>query len=79
MIDSAIITALVEKKPVYLEIPVNLNNQMIPKPSPLSFTAYKKLTDPISLNAACDDILSRISASVKPVLIAGEECVFVCV
>ena len=27
MIDEAILTALREKKPVYLEIPVNLNSQ----------------------------------------------------
>jgi pyruvate decarboxylase len=37
MIDQAILTALTEKKPVYLEIPVNMNAMHIPNPSALSF------------------------------------------
>lgn len=43
MIDDAILTALREKKPVYLEIPVNMNSQKIPIPSPLSFTPPRKV------------------------------------
>ena len=43
MIDEAILTALREKKPVYLEIPVNLNSQKIPIPSPLSFMLPPKV------------------------------------
>lgn len=43
MIDEAIITALYEKKPVYLEIPVNINGQKIPIPSPISFTSSKRV------------------------------------
>lgn len=44
MIDEAIITALQERKPVYLEIPVNINGQRIPVPSPISFTSFKKVS-----------------------------------
>jgi TPP-dependent 2-oxoacid decarboxylase len=44
MIDEAILTALTERKPVYLEIPVNINSQRIPTPSPLSFAPPKKVT-----------------------------------
>ena len=43
MIDEAILTALIEKKPVYLEVPVNLNAQRIPIPSALSFVPPKKV------------------------------------
>jgi TPP-dependent 2-oxoacid decarboxylase len=43
MIDEAIITALYEMKPVYLEIPVNINGQKIPIPSPISFTSSKRV------------------------------------
>ena len=43
MIDEAIITALQERKPVYLEIPVNINGQRIPVPSPISFNSFKKV------------------------------------
>ena len=43
MIDEAIITALYEKKPVYLEIPVNINGQKIPTPSPISFASSKRV------------------------------------
>jgi TPP-dependent 2-oxoacid decarboxylase len=43
MIDEAILTALIEKKPVYLEIPVNLNGVKIPVPSPLSFVPPAKV------------------------------------
>ena len=43
MIDEAILTALREKKPVYLEIPVNLNSQKIATPSPLSFMLPPKV------------------------------------
>ena len=43
MIDEAILTALTERKPVYLEIPVNVNGLRIPIPSPLSFAAHKKV------------------------------------
>jgi TPP-dependent 2-oxoacid decarboxylase len=44
MIDEAILTALIEKKPVYLEIPVNLNGVKIPVPSPLSFVPPAKVS-----------------------------------
>lgn len=43
MIDEAILTALTERKPVYLEIPVNVNGLRIPTPSPLSFSPPKKV------------------------------------
>ena len=44
MIDEAIITALYEKKPVYLEIPVNIGGQKIPVPSPISFASLKRVS-----------------------------------
>ena len=46
-IDEAMTTALTCRKPVYLEIPVNLVSRLIAGPSPLSFTPARTVS--------CDD------------------------
>jgi len=70
MIDQAIFSAISAKKPVYLEIPCNLAQFQVPEPTPFNF-AYTPVSDPGALRTAVMDIQAYISASVKPVLIAG--------
>jgi pyruvate decarboxylase len=73
MIDEAIFLAVSQKKPVYLEIPVNLSTFKIDEPTPItSIVEYsKKTSDPIALRNATEAIVKSIQASVKPVLLAG--------
>lgn len=75
MIDEAIFTALTKKKPVYLEVPVNLALFPIPEPNRIDGgNNYPRPTsDAASLEAAVDDILKAIDASVKPVMLAGSK------
>eukprot|EP00981_Chlorochromonas_danica_P015862 scaffold14717_cov168-Ochromonas_danica.AAC.9 len=75
MIDDAIHTALTKRKPVYLEIPVNLSTFKIPAPIDWSSPADlpKPYSDPATLSAAKDAILASLNASVKPVLLAGSK------
>ena len=70
-IDKAISTALQRKKPVYLEIPVNVVGRQVATPSPLSMIPPPPVSDSLALKAATDDILQRLIHAVKPVLIAG--------
>jgi len=75
MIDEAIYTAVVKKKPVYLEIPVNLSLYAIQEPTPISHPSElpHPTSDPAALEAVVEDILQGIEGSVKPVLIAGSK------
>ncbi len=75
MIDEAIYTALRRRKPVYLEVPVNLATYKIPAPVSWSDPSEypRQASDPVSLAAAKYDILAAINAAVKPVLIAGSK------
>lgn len=75
MIDDAIRTALQRKKPVYLEIPVNLANARIPAPMPWSDVQDlpKPSSDPVTLSAAKEAVLHALTAAVKPVLLAGSK------
>lgn len=75
MIDEAIFTALTKKKPVYLEVPVNLALFPIAEPTRIDgANNYPRPTsDSASLDAAVEDILRAIDASVKPVLLAGSK------
>ena len=75
MIDAALRTCMNKRKPVYLEIPVNLATVKIDEPMPISsLSAYGSPTsDPSSLIAAKVSILKSIKNSVKPVLIAGSQ------
>lgn len=73
MIDEALDTCLIKKKPVYLEIPVNLATFQISEPTPRTspLKLFKNESDAVSLKAATDSVLRSIEASVKPVLLAG--------
>jgi pyruvate decarboxylase len=75
MIDEAIFTAIYEKKPVYLEIPVNLSLCPIPEPNPTSGAKEypRPVSDSASLECVLDDITKSIESSTRPVLIAGSK------
>lgn len=73
LIDAAITTCLAKRKPVYLEIACNLAGAEVPAPSPLSFPPAVQTSDPTALSAAVEAAASRISAAVKPVLVAGSK------
>lgn len=73
MIDDAIHTLLTQKKPVYLEIPVNLSTYLIDAPVPISIEQVKPTSDPVTLEACLNDLLAGIEGAVKPVLLAGSK------
>lgn len=75
MIDEAILTALTRRKPVYLELAVNLSLYPIAAPTPISLAPDhpRPASDFASLDAVVEDILHGIEGSVKPVLIAGSK------
>jgi pyruvate decarboxylase len=75
MIDSAIETALKLRKPVYLEVPVNLATAKINAPidivSPKTYETPS--SDPVSLATAKEDVLNALNAAVKPVILVGSK------
>ena len=79
MIDEAILLAMKKKKPVYLEVPVNLSTATIDYPIHIDRLSKKRhledtfVTDSSCMNAAIDDICYCIQASIKPVLIVGSK------
>jgi TPP-dependent 2-oxoacid decarboxylase len=76
MIDSAITTALNKKKPVYLEIPVNLSTALIPAPVDWSVGDASSLgcgSDSLTLTTACTTILQAITNSTKPIILVGNK------
>lgn len=73
MIDEAIVTCLIKKKPVYLEIACNLTGLSIPAPTPMQFPIPAFKSDPSALAAAVDAATKRINAAVKPAIVVGEK------
>jgi pyruvate decarboxylase len=78
MIDDALYTALSLKKPVYLEIPVNLSTYSIDAPVPITdprqlASVATPLSDPATLELVLEDISRGIENAVKPVLLAGSK------
>lgn len=72
-IDTAIVTALKESKPVYISISCNLSG--IPHPTftkePVPFFLPPIMSNQIGLEAAVDAAAQFLNKAVKPVLIAG--------
>jgi pyruvate decarboxylase len=69
-IDDAIETALVTRKPVYIEIASNVASAPISPPLPRRF-AGPPASDPDSLAVAVDAAAELLDAALKPVLVAG--------
>ena len=60
-----------QKRPVYLEVPHDMADRMIP--IPVHPTAMKEESDPHTLIAALDETFALIRAAKKPVILAGVE------
>lgn len=79
MIDEAILLAMQKKKPVYLEVPVNLSTVKIDYPIHIDQLSKQNLLecttiiDSSCMSSAIEDIGRSIRASVKPVIIAGSK------
>lgn len=75
MIDEAISLSMKTRKPVYLEVPVNLATFLIDHPVQLqkAFDFPATHSDKTSLSFATSAIVNSINASTKPVVIAGSK------
>jgi pyruvate decarboxylase len=71
LIDLAIRSALLTKKPAYIEIPTNMANAPCPPPGPISTVISPHRSDPESLAAAIDLAFRFLQVKIKPVLLAG--------
>ncbi|CAK9837008.1 pyruvate decarboxylase [Schizosaccharomyces pombe] len=71
MIDHAIRQAILQHKPVYIEIPTNMANQPCPVPGPISAVISPEISDKESLEKATDIAAELISKKEKPILLAG--------
>ncbi|WP_444902533.1 thiamine pyrophosphate-binding protein [Microbulbifer sp. SSSA007] len=71
-IDRAIDTAMLRRKPVYIEIAANVANAPTSAPIPRGF-ARRATSDPDSLNAATKHVAEFLNAAERPVLIAGSK------
>jgi pyruvate decarboxylase len=70
-IDRAIVTALRERKPAYIEIACNLAASPCNKPAPFESVLIEKATNRHSLNAAVKSAAAILNNARKPLLLAG--------
>src|SRR5262249_4775077 len=70
VIDRAIETALLRRKPVYLEIDCNLAALAVPAPTPRDFESGRR-SDPSALEAAVAHAADLLASATRPVLVAG--------
>lgn len=75
MIDEALTLAVKLRKPVYIEVPVNLATFKIDAPAPMaeSLARQPPASDSVTLEAVVDAVLDSLRAAVKPVLLAGSK------
>jgi pyruvate decarboxylase/indolepyruvate decarboxylase len=71
LIDQAIVTALRERKPAYIEIACNLAAAPCNKPAPFESALFQKVTNRHSLNAAVKCAADILNNARKPLLLAG--------
>lgn len=71
LIDQAIVTALRERKPAYIEIACNLAAAPCNKPAPFESVLIEKVTSRRSLNAAVKSAAAILNNARKPLLLAG--------
>lgn len=71
LIDFAIRSALLAKKPAYIEIPTNLANSACASPGPISAVVSPETSDAESLAAAVVAGVTFLDNKKKPVLLAG--------
>jgi pyruvate decarboxylase len=71
LIDHAIVTALRERKPAYIEIACNLAAAHCNKPAPFESVLIERVTNRHSLNAAVKSAAAILNNASKPLLLAG--------
>ncbi|WBW74062.1 pyruvate decarboxylase [Schizosaccharomyces osmophilus] len=71
LIDHALRQAVLQHKPVYIEVPTNMATQPCPKPGPISAVIEPETSDKASLEQATDVAADLISKSEKPIMLAG--------
>jgi len=69
-IDRAIATALIERKPVYIEVACNIASASTSAPHALELGSHSA-SDPASLADAVSHVAELLDAAAKPVLVAG--------
>ncbi|CAM6114831.1 unnamed protein product [Calypogeia fissa] len=74
-IDRAISTALLESKPVYISVSCNLANVSHPSfiRDPVPYYMSKKVSNPMSVEAAVESAAKFLNAGVKPVIVIGSK------
>ena len=71
LIDYAIRSALLNKKPAYIEIPTNLAGAVCAPPGPISAVISPEESDPESLATAIEQAARFLENKLKPILLAG--------
>lgn len=71
LIDFALRSALLAKKPAYIEIPTNLAGASCPLPGPIGAVTSPEVSDHASLGAAIQRAADFLSKKLKPILLAG--------
>ena len=71
LIDHAIRQAILQKKPAYIEIPMNLAGEPCASPGPSSAITAPELSDPESLAAAVEAAQSFFASRLKPMILVG--------
>lgn len=71
LIDRAIRTALLKRKPVYIEIPTNLAGEICPQPGPISTVNEPATSDGVAVAAAVANTVEHLMAKQKPIVLIG--------
>ncbi|KJZ80017.1 Pyruvate decarboxylase [Hirsutella minnesotensis 3608] len=71
LIDGAIVKALAERKPVYVEMPTNLPGELCVQPGPLSALMEPAQSDGTALAAAVASVTTYLATKQKPVILVG--------
>ncbi|KAL7953783.1 thiamine diphosphate-binding protein [Trichoderma compactum] len=71
LIDRAIRTALLKRKPVYIEVPTNLSGEACAQPGPISAVIKPMPSDAPALDAAVTGASEFLHAKQKPVILVG--------
>ncbi|KAL5094961.1 hypothetical protein Trisim1_003569 [Trichoderma cf. simile WF8] len=71
LIDRAIRTALLKRKPVYIEVPTNLSGEACAQPGPISAVVKPFPSDAPALDAAVTGASEFLRSKQKPVILVG--------
>lgn len=71
LIDRALRSALLKRKPVYIEVPTNISREPCAQPGPISAIVEPNFSDELSLDAAISKATEILDAKQKPVILVG--------